>query len=244
MKKLVAAVAATGILFAGTAASKVSAEEYEVQDHDTLWGIAQEYDTTVDSLKDLNNLDSAVIHPGQKIEIDNQEIYIVEKGDTLSGIAADYGVTANDIMEWNDLSDTLITIGQELEIQEVNKAVETGNEGTAAEETESASNEAASSNAEGETISVTATAYTAKCNGCSGVTATGIDLNANPNEKVIAVDPSVIPLGSKVYVEGYGNAIAGDTGGNIKGNKIDIHVPTKAEANNWGVRTVNVTILD
>jgi len=38
--------------------------------------------------------------------------------------------------------------------------------------------------------------------------------------KVIEVDPSFIPLGSKVYVEGYGEAIAGDTGGAIKGNKI------------------------
>ena len=44
---------------------------------------------------------------------------------------------------------------------------------------------------------------------------------------MIAVDPSVIPLGSKVWVEGYGYAIAGDTGGAIKGMKIDLHVPTK-----------------
>ena len=66
---------------------------------------------------------------------------------------------------------------------------------------------------------MTATAYTAHCNGCSGITATGINLRANPNLKVIAVDPSVIPLGSKVWVEGYGYAVAGDTGGAIKGNE-------------------------
>ena len=56
-------------------------------------------------------------------------------------------------------------------------------------------------------LSVEATAYTADCAGCSGVTATGVNLKDNPDQKVIAVDPSVIPLGSKVYVEGYGYAI-------------------------------------
>src|SRR5699024_11510089 len=100
----------------------------------------------------------------------------------------------------------------------------------------------ASSN--GETKTVTATAYTAKCDGCSGVTSTGIDLNADPNKKVIAVDPSVIPLGTEVYVEGYGNAVAGDTGGAIKGNKIDVQLPTKDAAKSWGKKTVDVTILD
>lgn len=96
----------------------------------------------------------------------------------------------------------------------------------------------------GKTFTVTATAYTANCSGCSGITATGINLKQNRNAKVIAVDPRVIPLGSRVYVEGYGEAIAGDTGGSIKGNKIDVHVPTRADAARWGRRTVKVTILN
>ena len=45
--------------------------------------------------------------------------------------------------------------------------------------------------------------------------------------KVISVDPKVIPLGTKVYVEGYGNAIAGDTGGAMKGKKIDVFFSSK-----------------
>ena len=61
-----------------------------------------------------------------------------------------------------------------------------------------------------------ATAYTAYCEGCSGVTANGTDIRSNPNLKVIAVDPRVIPLGTRVWVEGYGEAIAADTGGAIK----------------------------
>ncbi|WP_233569700.1 G5 and 3D domain-containing protein [Planomicrobium sp. Y74] len=91
---------------------------------------------------------------------------------------------------------------------------------------------------------VSATAYTASCTGCSGITATGINLLANPHLKVIAVDPSVIPLGSKVWVEGYGHAIAGDTGGAIKGNKIDIFMPDRSAALAFGRKQVKIKILD
>jgi len=61
---------------------------------------------------------------------------------------------------------------------------------------------------------------------------------------VIAVDPNVIPLGSKVYVDGYGYAVAADTGGAIKGNRIDVFFPTKEQAYRWGSRKVKVTIID
>lgn len=91
---------------------------------------------------------------------------------------------------------------------------------------------------------VEATAYTAYCDGCSGITATGIDIRSNPGIKVIAVDPNVIPLGSRVWVEGYGYAIAGDTGGVIKGNIIDLLVSSKEEAANWGRRQVRIKVLN
>ncbi|MDQ0856821.1 G5 and 3D domain-containing protein [Bacillus sp. V2I10] len=91
---------------------------------------------------------------------------------------------------------------------------------------------------------VTSTAYTAHCNGCSGTTATGVDLRANPTAKVIAVDPSVIPLGSKVYVEGYGYAIASDTGGAIKGKKIDVFFSDKGAAYRWGRKQVKIKVLN
>lgn len=96
----------------------------------------------------------------------------------------------------------------------------------------------------GKEFYVSATAYTAYCNGCSGITATGINLRANPGLKVIAVDPRVIPLGSKVWVEGYGYAIAGDTGGAIKGMKIDLFVPTTEQAFAFGRKQVRIKILD
>jgi uncharacterized protein YabE (DUF348 family) len=91
---------------------------------------------------------------------------------------------------------------------------------------------------------VTATAYTAYCNGCSGHTATGLNLRANPNMKVIAVDPGIIPLGSKVYVEGYGYAVAADTGGAIKGYIVDLLMPSNADAYRWGRKKVKITVLN
>jgi len=81
-----------------------------------------------------------------------------------------------------------------------------------------------------------ATAYTHTGNR----TATGI----NPYRGVIAVDPEVIPLGTELYVEGYGYGEALDTGGTVKGNRIDLFFETKSEALNWGRRNVQVYILD
>lgn len=60
----------------------------------------------------------------------------------------------------------------------------------------------------------------------------------------VAVDPRIIPLGTRLYVEGYGYATALDTGGAICGNKIDVWFPSLGECYQWGYRTVRVTILD
>jgi 3D (Asp-Asp-Asp) domain-containing protein len=60
----------------------------------------------------------------------------------------------------------------------------------------------------------------------------------------VAVDPRVIPLRSRLYVEGYGLAIAGDTGRAIKGNRIDLGFNTYREAMRFGRRSVIVHILE
>lgn len=89
------------------------------------------------------------------------------------------------------------------------------------------------------TYSMVATAYTG-----GSLTAMGLKPIRDPNGiSTIAVDPSVIPLGSKVYVEGYGIAIASDTGGAIKGNKIDIYLNSLSECISFGRQTVTVHIL-
>jgi len=87
-----------------------------------------------------------------------------------------------------------------------------------------------------------ATAYT-PWESTTGITAYGYNIKKNPNMKLIAVDPKVIPLGSKVWVEGYGEAVAGDTGGAIKGNKIDVLMPTTNQALQWGRKQVKVKVL-
>lgn len=76
---------------------------------------------------------------------------------------------------------------------------------------------------------------TAYCLG--GTTATGMPVGRG----IIAVDPRVIPLGSRVHVSGYGDAIAADTGGAIRGNIVDVWLPCN-EAYSWGRRTVTVTV--
>ncbi|HHB1439464.1 cell wall-binding protein EntC [Bacillus mobilis] len=130
------------------------------------------------------------------------------------------------------------------EAREAAKAQKPATQQPVAKETETS---APSSSRE---LQVVATAYTADPleNGYKAgdqvKSALGHNLTANPNMKLIAVDPSVIPLGSKVWVEGYGVAIAGDTGGAIKGNKIDVLMPDKGTSSNWGRKTVTVKVLN
>ncbi|WP_010632904.1 3D domain-containing protein [Sporolactobacillus vineae] len=86
-------------------------------------------------------------------------------------------------------------------------------------------------------VRVSATAYNEM-----GRTATGYRLWKHPRAKVIAVDPRVIPLGSKVYVPGYGTAVARDTGGAIKGKIIDVHFKTRHQAIKWGRKHVKIKV--
>lgn len=84
-----------------------------------------------------------------------------------------------------------------------------------------------------------ATAYTG-----GGITATGSKPVRDPNGlSTIAVDPTVIPLGSKVYIPEYGYAIAADTGGVVKGNIIDLYMNTLEECLSWGRRNVTLNIV-
>lgn len=92
------------------------------------------------------------------------------------------------------------------------------------------------------TLTMSATAYSTEANGMGTYSATGINLKQHPS--CVAVDPSVIPLGSIIWVSGYGVSVAGDTGTAIKGNVIDLHFSTVAQSMAWGRRAVTVKILN
>jgi 3D (Asp-Asp-Asp) domain-containing protein len=87
--------------------------------------------------------------------------------------------------------------------------------------------------ANGRAITVESTGYS-----LAGHTATGLPVGWG----VVAVDPSVIPLGTKLAIPGYGQAVAADTGGGVRGREIDIWFPTLAQARAWGRRTVTITL--
>lgn len=90
-----------------------------------------------------------------------------------------------------------------------------------------------------EVITMEATAYLPTDGGGDGITATGI----RARHGVVAVDPNVIPLGTRVYIPGYGEAIAADIGGDIVGNRIDVVLEDYGSAMQFGRRTVDVYIL-
>lgn len=77
----------------------------------------------------------------------------------------------------------------------------------------------------------------ATCYDLPGRTATGMPVG----QGVVAVDPSVIPLGTRMYIPGYGNGVAADVGGGIKGDTIDLWM-TPSQCGAWGRRTVTITI--
>ncbi|RPF53407.1 LysM peptidoglycan-binding domain-containing protein [Aquisalibacillus elongatus] len=252
MKKTILSLVG-GIILTGFGFTSASAEaEYEIQPGDTVSEIAEEYSSTTDEVMKLNNLSSSLIYAGDTLEIDNQKTIEVQQGDTLSELARDLNVEMKDLKEWNSLDSDLILIGQELELNLSLNALKQfdefmvnrdGSQTTTSPEPKETSESNNEEEAK-ETLTMESTAYTAECAGCSGITATGINLNQDRDKKVVAVDPDVIPLGTKVHVEGYGEAIAGDTGGAIQGNRIDVHLPTKSEARQWGIKTVDVTILE
>jgi 3D (Asp-Asp-Asp) domain-containing protein len=151
--------------------------------------------------------------------------YTVKKGDTLYQIAKTYKISLEELIQWNKIKADSIQPNQKLIVMKVTSSSKTKKATVV------------------KTITVSASAYTASCKNCSGITTMGFNLQKNPSLKIISVDPKVIKLGTRVYVEGYGYAIAGDKGSAIKGNKIDVFIPSLKGAIQWGRKTVKVQIL-
>lgn len=172
-----------------------------------------EFATVTQKDSNLESGKQQVVQEGKTGKVQKTYEVILENGQEVSKT-----LISENVME--NATDKIVAVGTKEMTQLVSRGTETGKE-----------------------FYFSSTAYTASCNGCSGKTATGIDLHANPGAKIIAVDPSVIPLGTKVYVEGYGYAIAADTGTRIKGNKIDVFFASQSDAYRWGQRTVKIKIL-
>lgn len=218
------------VLMLGIVSETAQAEQVTVRKGDTLWSISQGYKVSVDQVKRWNQLSSDTIYPNQQLKVSPEtKKYIVKQGDTLWKLASKNGVTVKNLKDWNQLQTEVIFPGQKIAF----------NSSDGSRESLDRKKEAI-----GKTITVKATAYTAYCEGCSGVTKTGVNLRKNPDKKVIAVDPNVIPLDSKVYVEGYGYATAADIGGAIDGNEIDIFFPKEQTALDYGVKSVKVSIIN
>lgn len=98
--------------------SATSTDTYTVKSGDTLYAIANKYNTTVDALKSLNNLTSNTLSIGQTLKIPSNSsdnvVYTVKSGDTLYGIAEEFGTTVSAITKLNNLSTTTLSIGQKL----------------------------------------------------------------------------------------------------------------------------------
>ena len=98
--------------------SATSTDTYTVKSGDTLYAIANKYNTTVDALKSLNNLTSNTLSIGQALKIPSNSsdnvVYTVKSGDTLYGIAEEFGTTVSAITKLNNLSTTTLSIGQKL----------------------------------------------------------------------------------------------------------------------------------
>lgn len=200
--------------------------------------------------------------PEKKVEeSENTVSYTVESGDTLIHIATAFEVEVNELIKQNEqlTEDTPLQIGEVVQIEtdldpETIKPQKIAWENEEAEEsqiplsemnleTSAVEEEHSISTADTEEkLTVVATAYSRNQPSLTNITATGIDLRDNP--QVIAVDPDVIPLGTKVYVEGYGEAIAGDTGSAINGKRVDLHMESIDESFAWGIQEVELTILD
>ncbi len=112
------------LALAAVPALKAQSIQHKVQGEETLFSIAQQYDVTVQQLKQWNNLSGNTLSIGQTLVIkksQQQGAYIVKSDDTLFSIAQKFGVTVDQLKKWNSLRGTNIGVGQSIVVQPVNE---------------------------------------------------------------------------------------------------------------------------
>ena len=180
--------------------------------------------------------------PFRTVERENKQLKAGEKRVVQEGKDGERTVISKEIYHGNTLIETKIAETKVI-TPATDKIIEIGTKKEEAKapaaKTSGTSKNVISGKEYSKTLKVKATAYTPYDPGCTGMTYSGTKAGIG----TIAVDPNVIPLGTKLYVPGYGVGVALDTGGAIKGNKIDVCYMTKAEAYDWGVKNLTVYVL-
>lgn len=237
-----------------------------VQDGDTLNQIAEKFNVSVDSLQYNNEIaESHSITVGESLVIGGtefekevpesfykeQEVKAEAKKKAAENEAREKAELAEKVKQ-EEVKKQEAKQKEDLAKQEVAKQEATKSTPVVQETVDSAPVEAkvaepkqevaAQSSTSGYQVTVEATAYSRNQPSLSNFTANGTDLRSNPN--VIAVDPSQIPIGSQVYVPGYGTFTAADTGGDIHHGRIDIHMESLSSAQSFGRRSITVTVLN
>lgn len=216
---------------------------YTFQWGDTLSAVGTATGISVNKLVNINDINDAnLIFAGNTIHLSgDHNVVTVEKNDQV--VSYDVSSKDDNVKQVETPADVQETVKKSKEKSANKKAAQPAEKKQPEENKEQAQSKPQQSTApQGRTITVEATAYSTNQPSLSDYTYTGINLRQNPN--VIAVDPSVIPLGSKVHVPGFGTYIAGDTGSAIKGNRIDIHITDLNAAVRFGRKSMTVTIVD
>ena len=204
-------------------------QEYTIKWGDTLSVISEATGASLDTLVQVNEIqDANLIYPGTvlRFSADQKEVTVDNGTEQHS-----YRVQNNNEVKEVETTEATTQAAE----------TETTQAAQATEATQTTQAAAASSNQGGYYLTVEATAYSYNEAGLSNYTADGTNLVSEPN--VIAVDPSVIPLGSYVEIPGYGIFRAADTGGAIYGNRIDVHLVNLNDVYNFGRRTITIRVL-
>jgi 3D (Asp-Asp-Asp) domain-containing protein/LysM repeat protein len=255
MASLVLSVLAFSAAYATAFAEQYQTSEYVVHPGDTLSGIAARFGIDVDTIVQANRLGSAdQILPGQTLTIlpvSGLE-YTVVPGDSLLSIAERYDAEVGAILRWNEIADPdHIVIGKDLmipggRVASAAPAPAPRSQPAASPPPAPAPVAAQAAPVEAGTGStfigkITAYSYQAPIgSGRGATTRSGTPVRWG----VLAVDPQVVPLGSKVKIEGFDDVfVAEDTGGAIRGNHVEIFFTDNAAALRFGIQTRRVTIL-